>query len=128
MNMTAIMCGVGIIVAAALGSFIAMFSFDVFQMSIGMILLFVMGIPFIGIILGVIVMIKFGNIPFGLAAPIARARVQSESPQKSYVHEPPPKCPSCNASLSMDTVEWIGPLTLRCPYCGASISTVKKEV
>jgi uncharacterized Zn-finger protein len=25
-------------------------------------------------------------------------------------------------------VEWVGPLSIKCPYCGATLNTAKREV
>ncbi|TXT56126.1 MAG: hypothetical protein BAJATHORv1_30512 [Candidatus Thorarchaeota archaeon] len=33
----------------------------------------------------------------------------------------PEKCPSCNASLSQEDIDWTGPLEARCNYCGSTV-------
>ncbi|MFO7836794.1 MAG: hypothetical protein R6V83_09070, partial [Candidatus Thorarchaeota archaeon] len=33
----------------------------------------------------------------------------------------PERCPSCGASLSPETVDWVGPLEVKCSYCGATV-------
>ncbi len=33
----------------------------------------------------------------------------------------PDRCPSCNASLSPEGIDWVGPLEARCNYCGATV-------
>jgi hypothetical protein len=48
--------------------------------------------------------------------------------EKSYIHEPPRFCTDCGASLSSEEIEWVGPLSVRCPYCGATHKTEKREV
>ena len=48
--------------------------------------------------------------------------------ETSYVHEPPAYCSSCGGHISAETIEWVGPLTVKCPYCGATHPTVKRVV
>ncbi|MFW9933191.1 MAG: hypothetical protein ACFFDR_11095 [Candidatus Thorarchaeota archaeon] len=33
----------------------------------------------------------------------------------------PVNCPSCNAPLSSETIDWVGPLEAKCTYCGATV-------
>ncbi len=33
----------------------------------------------------------------------------------------PERCPSCNAALSHEGIDWVGPLEARCSYCGATV-------
>ena len=33
----------------------------------------------------------------------------------------PAACTGCGASLAMDEVRWVGPLTAQCPYCGTNV-------
>ena len=33
----------------------------------------------------------------------------------------PPKCHKCGADVNPEEVDWIGPDTVRCPHCGASL-------
>ncbi|MBS3795771.1 MAG: hypothetical protein KGY80_12775 [Candidatus Thorarchaeota archaeon] len=40
----------------------------------------------------------------------------------------PERCPSCNASLSPETVDWVGPLEAKCSYCGATVQATFEEV
>jgi len=110
------------------GGFVLFLSLDLFELPVGMILLLVLGVPMIGFLLGVIVIFRYGHVgplPF---VPAFGTRTQRVIPEKSFVHEPPRTCPNCRASLSTEGVEWVGPLTLKCPYCGATVSTVKREV
>jgi hypothetical protein len=98
---------------------------------VGTILFYVLGVPMISFILGFAIMMygmkdsiqanRFGM--FGMMA--ARSDASKE---KSFVHEPPRFCEDCGASLSAETIEWVGPLTIKCPYCGASHATEKREV
>ena len=40
----------------------------------------------------------------------------------------PPTCSTCGASLSMDEVRWVGPLTAQCPYCGTNVSVEWRKI
>ena len=40
----------------------------------------------------------------------------------------PERCPSCGASLSSETVDWVGPLEAKCSYCGATVHATFEEV
>lgn len=42
------------------------------------------------------------------------------------LYQVPSSCPSCNASISTEEVDWVGPLQARCPYCGATIDAEKR--
>jgi hypothetical protein len=33
----------------------------------------------------------------------------------------PNTCPSCNAPLNQESIDWVGPLEAKCNYCGATI-------
>ncbi len=33
----------------------------------------------------------------------------------------PPKCPNCGTPISMDSVQWTGPMSARCPACNNGI-------
>lgn len=33
----------------------------------------------------------------------------------------PERCPSCNASLTHEDIDWTGPLEARCNYCGGTV-------
>ena len=46
----------------------------------------------------------------------------------AVVYGPPTTCPSCGAELSEENVDWVGPLRLQCPYCGATIDAVKRTL
>jgi len=110
------------------GGFGLFLTLDVFSLPVGMILLLMLGVPMIGFLLGAIVIFKYGHIGSSPFVPVFVARTQRATPEKSFVHEPPRNCPNCKASLSMEGMEWVGPLTLKCPYCGATVNTVKREV
>jgi hypothetical protein len=76
---------------------------------------------FIGI--GIIVRSRGGFMAAGLIAP----RV-TRTDEKTYVFEPPRFCSNCGGDLNPQNVEWAGPLTAKCPYCGASHKATKREV
>ena len=99
------------------------------DIGIGMILFYALGIPMIGIIIAMPLILKGigseGGSPFGL---FGIQRVRSTPEEASYIHEPPHFCSECGASLSMENVEWAGPLTVRCPYCGNTMKTEKRKI
>lgn len=33
----------------------------------------------------------------------------------------PTQCPSCQAPVSHETIDWVGPLTAKCSYCGSTL-------
>ena len=129
-NMTGVMVGVLVTVATFFGGFMLFFTQDISQMGIFQILLFVMFIPFVGAIIGVTIMIRSMNIDIfgGVGTFNARMGSGERVVEKSYVHEPPPFCSSCGGKLASEDVDWIGPLTVKCPYCGATLQTEKREV
>ncbi len=46
--------------------------------------------------------------------------------RESVVYTPPTTCPNCGAPLSVEQVEWVGPLQIMCPSCGHTVDAVKK--
>jgi hypothetical protein len=40
----------------------------------------------------------------------------------------PAACPSCGASLNMNEVRWVGPLTAQCPYCGRNVAVEWRKI
>ena len=89
------------------------------------ILLFMMGVPGIGCAIGIPIIIKsspsMGQRFMFTAQP--RTRVE-----KDYIHEIPDTCKNCKASISTEDVDWVGPLSAKCPYCGATIQTERRRV
>lgn len=49
------------------------------------------------------------------------SRPQNDSPSIMVLPQIPQKCCECDADLDPNEVKWIGPLTIECPYCGASL-------
>lgn len=45
-----------------------------------------------------------------------------------YVYQLPTKCTECNASISTEDVDWVGPLQARCPYCHATIEARRRRL
>ncbi len=131
-DMTRLWCGIGIIMISFFGGFFMMINgLTSDGIGVGMILFYALGIPMIGIIIAMPLFMKgigSGNrrTPFGL---FGSMMVQpSEQEEASYVHEPPNFCSGCGASLSMENVEWAGPLTVKCPYCGNTMKTEKRKI
>jgi hypothetical protein len=40
----------------------------------------------------------------------------------------PSRCPECDASISQESVDWVGPLQAECPYCHTTIDVEKKTI
>ncbi|MBS3795264.1 MAG: hypothetical protein KGY80_10220 [Candidatus Thorarchaeota archaeon] len=40
----------------------------------------------------------------------------------------PERCPSCGASLSHESIDWVGPLEAKCSYCGATVRATFEEI
>lgn len=96
------------------------------NIGVGMILFYILVIPVIGVIIGMPLMLKgIGTSSFGM---FQSSAPKLDSKDSSYIHEPPDFCKECGASLSAENVEWAGPLTAKCPYCGATMKTEKREV
>lgn len=121
--------GIIVIIGGFFGGFMQFFWLDTYD--VGTILFYVLVIPMISFVLG------FAIMMYGMKDSIKAQRMgvfgmmsagAGSSREKSYVHEPPSFCADCGASLSAETIEWVGPLTIKCPYCGATHPTEKREV
>ncbi|MFO7837761.1 MAG: hypothetical protein R6V83_14045 [Candidatus Thorarchaeota archaeon] len=119
--------GIVIIIIFFVGGFIMMITgLGSGDMGIGMILFYIFVIPLIGVVIGVPLMLKgIGQASFGMFKSPAFGNEKKDS---SYIHEPPDFCKNCGGTLSAGNVEWAGPLTVKCPYCGVTMKTVKREV
>jgi hypothetical protein len=121
--------GMIIIVGGFFGGFMQFFWMDTYD--VGTILFYVLVIPMISALIGIGVILygvrsSLGKVgTFGLAA---GPRYSSASKEKSYVYEPPRFCTDCGAALTSEGIEWVGPLTIKCPYCGATHATEKREI
>jgi hypothetical protein len=121
--------GMIIIVGGFFGGFMQFFWADTFD--VGTILFYVLVIPMISALVGIGVILygirdQMGTVrSFGLAT---NPRLTAASKERSFVYEPPRFCSSCGAALTSEGIEWVGPLTVKCPYCGATQATEKREV
>jgi hypothetical protein len=120
--------GIAVIILFFFGGFISLFWFE--DWNVGSILFRIMVLPMVGFLIGVAMIIYASGgtsrrASLGLFASLQPAEPQKE---KNYVHELPDICPNCEAAISSETVDWVGPLTARCPYCGSSLKMQKREI
>jgi hypothetical protein len=40
----------------------------------------------------------------------------------------PEKCPSCNAAISHEGIDWTGPLEAKCNYCGGTLRATFESI
>ncbi len=119
--------GIGIIMIFFVSGFIMMIrGLRAGDTGIGMILFWIFVVPIIGIIIGVPLIVK--SMDGGPTGFLGSLRKHNGADASSYIHEPPSLCKSCGASISLENVEWAGPLTVKCPYCGATMPTVKRRI
>ena len=122
--------GMIVMVGGFFGGFMQFFWIDTHN--VGLILFYVMVVPMVSFLVGAGIMI-YGmkdSMPtrgFGLFGMMGAAAAETPK-EKSFVHEPPRFCNECGASLSSEQIEWVGPLSVKCPYCGATHATEKREV
>ncbi len=128
-GVTGMMCGITIIVIGGITGLILFISNaggDSFPFS----LFYLLGIPFIACMIGVTLILR--SIPFPGGSMFARRTGRPVgtglSAETSFIHEIPKTCSSCGAGINPETVEWVGPLSIKCPYCGATLNTVRREV
>ena len=121
--------GLIVIVGGFFGGFMQMFNAG--DLEVGTILFYVLVVPMISFLVGA------GIIVYGMRDSMSQSGMgffasasmrTRESKERTYIHEPPRFCKDCGASLSAESIEWVGPLTVRCPYCGATHPTEKREV
>jgi len=121
--------GIIVMIGGFFGGFMQFFWVDTHD--VGTILFYVLVVPMISFVIG------FAIMMYGMKDSIKAQRMsmfgmmgatRETSRERSYVHEPPSFCSDCGASLSAETIEWVGPLTVKCPYCGATHRTEKREV
>ena len=99
--------------------------------NVGTILFYVMVVPMISFLVGAGI-ILYGmkdSMPsrgFGMFGMMGASNEAQK--EKSYIHEPPRFCTECGASINSEQIEWVGPLSVKCPYCGATLATEKREV
>ena len=122
--------GMIVMVGGFFGGFLQFFWID--TNNVGTILFYVMVVPMLSFCIGAGIMM-YGmkdSLPtrgFGIFGAMAPRNLDAPK-EKSYVHEPPRFCTDCGASLSSEEIEWVGPLSVKCPYCGATHATEKREV
>ena len=128
--------GVGVMVITFLVGMILMIdAISAGTFDVGLILFYSLGFPMIGVLLGIpllcsgarsgISVVPASNMPIRSYLQAVQSPPAAEA---SFVYEPPTVCPDCGGKLTSTNVEWVGPLMLKCPYCGSSINAVKRQV
>jgi hypothetical protein len=121
--------GMIVMVGGFFGGFMQFFWID--PRDVGTILLYVLVVPMVSFFVGAGIML-YGmkdSLPSREFGMFGMMRSANEAPkEKSYVHEPPRFCSECGASINSEQIEWVGPLSVKCPYCGATLATEKREV
>ena len=51
----------------------------------------------------------------------------SSARDRKAIYQAPSVCSSCGASISTEDVDWVGPLQLKCPYCGYIMEAEEKN-
>ena len=122
--------GMIVIVIGFFGGFFQIFWID--TSNTGTLLFYMLVVPMVSFFVGAGIMI-YGmkdSMPmrgFGLFGMMGAQNAEAPK-EKTFIHVPPQKCNQCRASLSSEDIEWVGPLSIRCPYCGATHATEKREV
>ncbi len=124
-NPVGMMAGICIMMLSFFGGFLFMIE-NIDSLGIGGILFFMMVIPMIGFFIGFVVIYKTNKNFFPKYGMFKPARASDN--EVGYVYEPPEKCPNCKGVLSAENIEWVGPLTAKCPYCGSSVRTEKRRL
>ena len=115
--------GMIVMVGGFFGGFMQFFWMD--ARDVGTILFYVMVVPMVSFLVGAGIMV------YGMKDDMQSGRIglfgmgsRAAPKEKSYIYEPPRFC----SALSSEEIEWVGPLSVRCPYCGATHATEKREV
>ena len=122
--------GMIVMIGGFFGGFMQIFWMDNWET--GTILFYLMVVPMVSFLVGAGIMM-YGmkdSMPmrgFGLFGAMG-ARNDEAPKEKTFIHEPPRFCSDCGATMSSEGIEWVGPLTVKCPYCGATHATEKREV
>jgi DNA-directed RNA polymerase subunit RPC12/RpoP len=121
--------GLIIIVVGFFGGFMQFFWADTYD--VGTILFYVLVVPMVSALIGMGVILygmrdSMGRM--GLVGLAASRQAAAMSKEKSYVYEPPRFCSDCGAAITSEGIEWVGPLTIKCPYCGAAQAAEKREI
>ncbi len=122
--------GMIVMIGGFFGGFFQIFWMD--NMEVDTILFYVMVVPMMSFLIGAGIIFygmkdSIGSRGFGLFGMMG-SRVSATPKEKSFIHEPPRFCSECGATLSSEEIEWVGPLSVKCPYCGATHATEKREV
>ena len=122
--------GMIVMVGGFFGGFMQFFWID--TSNVGTILFYVMVVPMVSFLIGAGIMI-YGmrdSMPMrGMGLFSSMGARNTETPkEKTFIHEPPRFCSDCGATMSSEGIEWVGPLTVKCPYCGATHATEKREI
>ncbi len=122
--------GMIVMIGGFFGGFFQIFWMD--NMEVGTILFYVIVVPMMSFLIGAGIIFygmkdSIGSRGFGLFGMMG-SRVPAAPKEKSFIHEPPRFCSECGATLSSEEIEWVGPLSVKCPYCGATHATEKREV
>ncbi|UCE10244.1 MAG: hypothetical protein JSW61_14930 [Candidatus Thorarchaeota archaeon] len=84
-----------------------------------------MFVAVVSVLVGVSIIVRSQG---GLQTVVMTTRRERQAVERTYVYEPPRFCSTCGGDLNPQNVEWTGPLTVKCPYCGASHNAIKREV
>jgi hypothetical protein len=126
-NMAYMGVGIAVIVGFFFGGFLLMlWQLESSDPSVFTILFFMMGFPLIGCGIGLPLILKSSGATTMASTGMFRVTRQEEAP--SYVFEVPNSCPNCKASLNSEIIEWVGPLTIQCPYCSTTQKAEKKRI
>jgi DNA-directed RNA polymerase subunit RPC12/RpoP len=121
--------GLIIIVVGFFGGFMQFFWVDTYD--VGTILFYVLVVPMVSALIGMGVILygmRDSMRHIGLVGLAANRQSTAMPKEKSYVYEPPRFCSDCGAAITSEGIEWVGPLSVKCPYCGATLSTEKREI
>jgi len=126
-NCGGVMAGVLIIMAFGVAGFMLMINaVTTTDAGAGTILFYILVIPGIGCAIGIPLIVRSGMR--GATTLQTRTRPPVTPVERSFVHVPPSFCSSCGGSINSEHVDWVGPLSVKCPYCGATLATEKREV
>ena len=126
-NCFGIMAGIIIIVVSFFGGLMLLLSED--NLGAAQVIFYMMVTPAIGAIIGVAIMLYSMRRSFsGIGIFSKQLPTTERTIEKSYIHEPPSFCAGCGAGLSSESIEWVGPLSIKRPYCGVIHPTVKRKV
>ncbi len=112
------------------------YPWDIFPSIFGTIGIFFVVIPIIFVVIFIIIAATAcrsgahvaGNVARGLtmdAPPFVipenqRGQTRSDGTEMTTVRLPE-RCPSCGATISQGTIDWVGPLEAKCNYCGGTL-------